>query len=281
MPWPRWAGGRPRLISNDDVEFIVATATTRPNTLGLAFSHWSVRKLAAHLGECDHRCPAGRARPLPIGRERLRQLLRSRGVSFQRTRTSEGVQRPGQEHQARPDRGSHPPLPGPLLRLPDQFGPLSIRPCHGVTWAPESHPDRLGRPVGGAVGEVGQHVVVAPLQGPSVTTWRCTRSGRPPDAPLLKYWATEGRGPHPRRTSVSKATGLTRGDRNRKALRRTRSGAPAPQIDAPQPAHRFVEGLIQSCGAQPLEQPGPGREPPTHGTTHPLKLAVARRLPVL
>ena len=25
----------------------------------------------------------------------------------------------------------------------DQFGPLSIRPCHGVTWAPESHPVRL------------------------------------------------------------------------------------------------------------------------------------------
>ena len=25
----------------------------------------------------------------------------------------------------------------------DQFGPLSIRPCHGSTWAPESKPDRL------------------------------------------------------------------------------------------------------------------------------------------
>ena len=27
---PRWAGGRPRLISDDDIAFIVATATTRP-----------------------------------------------------------------------------------------------------------------------------------------------------------------------------------------------------------------------------------------------------------
>jgi transposase len=49
---PRWAGGRPRLISNDDVEFIVATATTRPPIHGLR-----------------------------ISRERLRQLLRARGVS--------------------------------------------------------------------------------------------------------------------------------------------------------------------------------------------------------
>src|SRR5688572_5830512 len=32
---PRWAGGRPRRISEDDVAFIVATATTRPTKLGL------------------------------------------------------------------------------------------------------------------------------------------------------------------------------------------------------------------------------------------------------
>ena len=139
---PRWAGGRPRLISNDDVEFIVATATTRPNTHGLAFSHWSVRKLAAHLGECDHRCPAGRARPLPIGRERLRQLLRSRGVSFQRTRTWKESNDP--DKNTKLDR-----IEEVTRRFPDrcfafdQFGPLSIRPCHGVTWAAESHPVRL------------------------------------------------------------------------------------------------------------------------------------------
>jgi hypothetical protein len=33
---PRWAGGRPRLISDDDVEVIVAAATTRPEKLGPA-----------------------------------------------------------------------------------------------------------------------------------------------------------------------------------------------------------------------------------------------------
>ena len=41
----RWAGGRPRLISDDDVEFIITAATTRPEKLGLPFMRWSLRKL--------------------------------------------------------------------------------------------------------------------------------------------------------------------------------------------------------------------------------------------
>src|ERR1051326_9580204 len=32
---PRWAGGRPRLISDDDIAVIVKAATTRPETLRL------------------------------------------------------------------------------------------------------------------------------------------------------------------------------------------------------------------------------------------------------
>ncbi len=35
----QWAGGRPRLISDKDIEVIVATATTRPEKLGLPFTH--------------------------------------------------------------------------------------------------------------------------------------------------------------------------------------------------------------------------------------------------
>ena len=76
---PRWASGRPRLISDDDIEVIVAAATTRPEKPGQPFTHWSLRKLAAYL--------AGRDRPVRIGRERLRQILHARGISFQRTRT--------------------------------------------------------------------------------------------------------------------------------------------------------------------------------------------------
>src|SRR5438034_8997034 len=56
---PHWAGGAPRRISDDDVAFIVATAATRPKKLGLPFTHFSVRKLAAYLqGRYGHHNPA-------------------------------------------------------------------------------------------------------------------------------------------------------------------------------------------------------------------------------
>jgi transposase len=143
---PQWAGGRPRLISDDDVEFVVATANDRPTRHGLPFTHWSVRKLAAHLARCDHRCPGHRhrrgAQCLVIGRERLRQLLREQGLSFQRTRTWKESNDPNKD--AKLDRIEHVTSHYPDRCFAfDQFGPLSIRPCHGATWASESHPTRL------------------------------------------------------------------------------------------------------------------------------------------
>jgi transposase len=141
---PRWAGGRPRLISDEDVEFIVATAKTRPEAHGLPFTHWSARKLASHLARCDHRCPGHRrgAQRLVIGRERCRQLLREAGVSFQRTRTWKESNDPDKD--AKLDRIEHVTSHYPDRCFAfDQFGPLSIRPGHGTTWAPESHPTRL------------------------------------------------------------------------------------------------------------------------------------------
>ena len=68
---PKWAGGRPRLISDDDIAFIVETATTRPARLGRPFTHWSIRKLADYLA-------TGTARSVRIGRERLRQPRQQR-----------------------------------------------------------------------------------------------------------------------------------------------------------------------------------------------------------
>jgi transposase len=140
---PQWAGGRPRLITDDDLELIVATATTRPSTHGLPFTHWSVRKLAAHLAQCDHRCPHPEAgHRVRIGRERLRVLLREHGISFQRTRTWKESTDPDKE--AKLDRIEHVTshFPDRCFAF-DQFGPLSIRPAHGATWAPETKPVRL------------------------------------------------------------------------------------------------------------------------------------------
>ena len=106
---PRWAGGAPRLISDQDAEFIVTAATTRPEKLGLPFTCWSLRKLAAYL--------AGQpARLVRIGRERLPDPAWIEHVTS---------------------------------RFPDryfafeQFGPLSIRPAHGTAWTPQKHPRRL------------------------------------------------------------------------------------------------------------------------------------------
>jgi transposase len=63
---PRWAGGRPRRISDEDVQVIVAAASTRPEKLGLPFTCWSLRKLAAYL--------TGAPQPVRIGRECRRRL---------------------------------------------------------------------------------------------------------------------------------------------------------------------------------------------------------------
>jgi transposase len=131
---PQWAGGRPRLISDEDIEVIVAAARTRPEKLGQPFTRWSLRKLAGYL--------AGTDRPVRIGRERLRQILHARGISFQRTRTWKESR--DLDRDAKLDRieyvTSH--YPDRCFAF-DQFGPLSIRPCHGACWAPRKRPARL------------------------------------------------------------------------------------------------------------------------------------------
>jgi transposase len=129
---PQWAGGRPRLIGDDAIKVIVTTAMTRPEKLGQPFTHWSVRKLAVYLG----------GQGTTVGRERLRQLLRERGISFQRTRTWKESADPDKD--AKLDRIEHVTAAFPDRCFAfDQFGPLSIRPCHGTAWARRSKPVRL------------------------------------------------------------------------------------------------------------------------------------------
>ncbi|MFE1206272.1 helix-turn-helix domain-containing protein [Streptomyces sp. NPDC058762] len=112
---PRWAEGRPRLLSRDDEDYVVQTATTRPTKLGQPFTHWSLRKLATYL---------------------------RRGITFQRTKTWK--ESPDPERDAKLDRIEH-----VLDRFPDrvfafdEFGPLGIRPIAGSCWAKQGKPDRL------------------------------------------------------------------------------------------------------------------------------------------
>ena len=134
---PQWAGGRPRLISDEAIQVIVTAATTRPEKLGQPFTRRSLRKLAGYLARHPDR-------PVRIGRERLRQILHARGISFQRTRTWTWKESRDPDRDAKLDRIEY-----VTSHYPDrcfasgQFGPLSIRPCHGTCWAPRKRPARL------------------------------------------------------------------------------------------------------------------------------------------
>ncbi|MCZ4120263.1 IS630 family transposase [Streptomyces sp. H39-S7] len=132
---PRWAGGRPRLLSRDDEDFVVLAATTRPTKLGQPFTRWSLRKLVAYLRKVD-------SRVIRIGRETLRGLLARRGVTFQRTKTWK--ESPAPDREVKLDR-----IEEVLDRFPDrvfafdEFGPFGIRPTAGLCWAERKHPDRV------------------------------------------------------------------------------------------------------------------------------------------
>lgn len=132
---PNWAGGRPRLLTPDDEDFIVQTATTRPTTLGRPFTRWSIRKLAQHLATATDR-------PVRIGRETLRLLLHRHRITFQRTRTWKDS--PDPEADAKLDRIEHVTthFPNRVFSF-DEFGPLGIRPTAGSGWAEQGRPERL------------------------------------------------------------------------------------------------------------------------------------------
>ncbi|WP_338060790.1 IS630 family transposase [Streptomyces viridochromogenes] len=132
---PQWAGGRPRLLSPDDEEFVIRTATTRPTRLGQPFTRWSIRKLASYLRKVH-------GRVIRIGREALRCLLLRRGITFQRTKTWK--ESPDPDRDAKLNR-----IEQVLDRFPDrvfafdEFGPWGIRPTAGSCWAKQGKPNRL------------------------------------------------------------------------------------------------------------------------------------------
>ncbi|MFD3591066.1 IS630 family transposase [Streptomyces sp. NPDC058683] len=131
---PRWAGGRPRLLSPDEEDFVVQTATTRPTKLGQPFTRWSIRKLLAYLRKVH-------GRVIRIGREALRRLLARHGITFQRTKTWK--ESPDRDREAKLDRIEEvlDGFPDRVFAF-DEFGPLGIRPAGGAGWAPASHPER-------------------------------------------------------------------------------------------------------------------------------------------
>ncbi|HEX2273475.1 MAG TPA: IS630 family transposase [Acidimicrobiales bacterium] len=132
---PKWAGGRPRLITTDDERFIVETAKARPETLGRPFTHWSIRKLRAYLADNPSRVVA-------IGRERLRQLLARHDITFQRTKTWKESNDPDRDAKlARIEEVTN-AFPDRCFAF-DEFGPLAVHPVGGCCWAPRKRPQRV------------------------------------------------------------------------------------------------------------------------------------------
>ena len=74
---PRFGGGRPRRISSDDEQRIVAIAGARPDRLGVPYTRWSLAKLSRYLAG-----PGIEVSPAQLGR-----ILARNGISLQRTRS--------------------------------------------------------------------------------------------------------------------------------------------------------------------------------------------------
>ena len=89
-----------------------------------------------------HPAQPGRPEPVRIGRERLRQLLHARGISFQRTRTWKESADPGKDAELDQIEHVNSACPDHCFAS-GQFGPLSIRPCHGACCAHRKRPVRL------------------------------------------------------------------------------------------------------------------------------------------
>jgi transposase len=75
---PKWSAGRPKAISDQVRRQVCLTARCCPRDLGLAFSTWSLTKLAEYLAT------AGIAR---VSRESIRQILHGAGIRWLATKT--------------------------------------------------------------------------------------------------------------------------------------------------------------------------------------------------
>jgi len=130
---PRFGGGRPRRISSDDEQRIVAIAGARPDTLGVPYTRWSLAKLARYLAE----------QGIEVSPAHLGRILARNGISLQRTRSWK--QSPDPDYAAKAARVlalyRQKPKNGVVISF-DEKGPESLRPKHGHGWARYGRPQR-------------------------------------------------------------------------------------------------------------------------------------------
>ncbi|HEX4019104.1 MAG TPA: IS630 family transposase [Frankiaceae bacterium] len=131
---PDYRGGRPRRITAEQRQRVVAVAGARPDTQGVPLTRWSLDRLSAYLAHDG----------LMISAMHLWRLLQQAGLSFQRTRSWKAS--PDPDYEARAARVlelyAAQPVDGPVISF-DQMGPISLKPIQGAGWAPRTRPERL------------------------------------------------------------------------------------------------------------------------------------------
>ena len=131
---PRYRGGRPRRITTDQRQRIVAVAGARPDSQGVPLTRWSLPRLSIYLAEEGI---------VEVSARHLGALLAQAGLSFQRTRTWKAS--PDPDYEAKAARilalCEKPPADGPVVSF-DQMGPVSLRPTAGAGWAVRGRPER-------------------------------------------------------------------------------------------------------------------------------------------
>jgi transposase len=130
---PRFRGGRPRRISIDDEQRIVAVAGARPDTLGVPYTRWSLAKLSRYL----------RGQDIEVSPAQLGRILARNGISLQRTRSWK--QSPDPDYEAKAPQilalYREKPRNGVVISF-DEKGPESLCPKHGRGWARRGRPER-------------------------------------------------------------------------------------------------------------------------------------------
>jgi transposase len=134
---PRFRGGRPRRISIDDEQRIVAIAGARPDTLGVPYTRWSLAKLSCYL----------RGQGIEVSPAHLGRILARNGISLQRTRSWK--QSPDPDYQAKADRVlalyRQQPENGVVISF-DEKGPESLCPGRGAAGPGAAGPSATAPP---------------------------------------------------------------------------------------------------------------------------------------
>lgn len=130
---PRFGGGRPRRISSDDEQRIVALAGARPDSLGVPYTRWSLAKLSRYLRE----------QAIVVSPAHLGRILARNGISLQRTRSWKQSPDPAYAEKAARVLALYreQPANGVVISF-DEKGPESLCPRHGRGWARRGRPER-------------------------------------------------------------------------------------------------------------------------------------------